>query len=463
MLFQDKVDFGPTYFKIFDSWFDRDDFDDTVHVAWETISMDSNLDIVAKFRLLKGHLKSWIHNSRSSEAKRLKEITSQIDELDNFIDAGVASEDDVQRRNKLASEKNDLTKFIDLDYLQKARVRWDVEGDENSKKFQFSLKRTRRLQHIQGLLVDGTWIDNPKDIKDCFFEHFKSKFDAHDSDFIFDDPRPRMVLTESECSMLEVDIEDDEIKKSRVALRDIRGFFSSCSMPRGANSAFFSLIPKIYNPMLITDFRPISLVGCFYKTVTKILTNRLQGVIDNIISPVQTTFIAGRQILDGPLMLSESIDWYKRKNKKMLMFKVDFEKAYDSVNWEYLLSMLSILEFGDKWCSWIKGCLFSARTSVLVNGSPTREFPLKRGLRQGDPLSPFLFIIVMEGLHLAFHQAMERNIIHGINVGTENISLSHFIYVDDVVIFSDWNAIELRRILLILEVFHKNFGFKVEY
>ncbi|XP_071688325.1 uncharacterized protein [Rutidosis leptorrhynchoides] len=272
MLFQDKVDFGPT--------------------------------------LLKGHLKSWIHNTRSSEVKRLKEITSQIDELDIIIDAGVVSEDEVQTRNKLAFEKNDLTKFIDLDYLQKARVRWDVEGDENSKFFHSSLKRTRRIQHIQGLLVDWTWIDDPNNIKDCFFKHFQSKFDAHDSDFIFADPRPRRVLTESECSTLEADIDDDEIKKAMWC----------CGSSKSPG---------------------------------------LDGVIDNIISPVQTVFIAGRQILDRPLMLSEIIDWYKSKNKKILMFKVDFEKANDSVNWEYLLSMLSILGFGNKWCSWIKGCLFS--------------------------------------------------------------------------------------------------------
>ncbi|XP_071741317.1 uncharacterized protein [Rutidosis leptorrhynchoides] len=343
---------------IFDSWFDRPDFDDTVKLAWDLISVDSDLDIVAKFRLLKGHLKNWIHNTRSNEAKRLKEITGKIEDLDIIIDSGFASNIEVDTRNSLESEKNELLKISDLDSLQKARVKWDVEGDENSIFFHSSLKRTRRIQHIQGLLVDGVWLDDPNVIKETFFDHFKAKFDLHEPDLFCDDMGPARVLTYTESSALEATSFD--------FCTDIRNFFVSCSMPRGANSAFFSLITKIHNPMLITDFRPISLVGCFYKTDTKILTNRLQGIIDKIISPVQTTFISGRQILDGPLMLSEIIDWYKRKNKKMLMFKVDFEKAYGSVNWEYLLSMLSILGYADKWCSWIRGCLFTARTRILL-------------------------------------------------------------------------------------------------
>ncbi|XP_071713417.1 uncharacterized protein [Rutidosis leptorrhynchoides] len=134
-------------------------------------------------------------------------------------------------------------------------------------------------------------------------------------------------------------------------------------------------------------------------------------------------------------MLSEIISWYNQKNKKMILFKVDFEKAYDSVNWDYLLFMLLSLGFSQKWCSWIKGFLFSARSSVLVNGSPTREFLIKRSLRQGDPLNPFLFITIMEGLHLAFHRAMEISFIRGIKVGSNSIHLSHFIYADDVIIF----------------------------
>ncbi|GKD81449.1 putative RNA-directed DNA polymerase, eukaryota, reverse transcriptase zinc-binding domain protein, partial [Tanacetum coccineum] len=199
-------------------------------------------------------------------------------------------------------------------------------------------------------------------------------------------------------------------------LEFVNSFFDSCSMPQGVNSSFFTLIPKVSNPIFIKDFRPISLIGIHYKIIAKILANRLSKVIDKIDSIEQSAFIPERQILDGPLILSEVIEWFKKRRKKMLIFKVDFEKSFDSVSWKYLDFVLHRLGFGSKWRSWIRACLHLSRASILVNGSPTSEFSIKRGLRQGDPLSPFLFILVMEGLHCALSTAVSSNLIHGINL-----------------------------------------------
>ncbi|XP_071741363.1 uncharacterized protein [Rutidosis leptorrhynchoides] len=314
-LFQDKVDFGPTYFKIFDSWFDRTDFDVTVRSAWDSICTTRDLDIVAKLRIMKSKLKAWIHQSRSFEASR------------------------VMLRNKLFNERYDLLALVNSDAIQKARVKWDVEGDENSKFFHAYLKRKRSVQQIHGLMVNGVWVDDPNDVKNTFFEFFKSKFDAFDTDASCTSISPNYVLSSDEVANLERDIDDAEIKRAvcdcgsfkapgpdgmsfrfikhfwdilqHDLCRDIRLFFTHNTMPHGAKSAFFSLIPKIANPTVVTDFRPISLVGFFYKIISKILTNRLLHVIDKVISPVQSAFIAGRQILDGPMMLSEIISSYK--------------------------------------------------------------------------------------------------------------------------------------------------------
>ncbi|XP_071714401.1 uncharacterized protein [Rutidosis leptorrhynchoides] len=360
LLFQDKVDFGPTYFKIFESWFARPDFEDSVRNAWEIVNADSSLDIVAKLRLLKGHLKSWVHSARSNEASRLKDITIKIDDIDILIDTGNADMAAINLRNALAAERDDISKLNDLDFLQKSRVKWDVEGDENSKFFHSSLKHKRRTQQIQGLLVDGIWIDDPNIIKANFFDSFKVKFEEVKSGAKFGTIELNYILSDDEALWIEHDIEDLEIKRAvwdcgsdkapgpdGISFRfikrfwdilqidfyrDIRGIFNSSRMPLSANSAFFSLIPKVKNLVFITDFRPVTLVGCFYKIVTKNLTNRLLLVIDKIISQVQSAFIFGRQILDGPLMLSEIISWYIKTNRKMLLFKVIFEKAYDSVS-----------------------------------------------------------------------------------------------------------------------------------
>ncbi|GKF04737.1 RNA-directed DNA polymerase, eukaryota [Tanacetum coccineum] len=105
-------------------------------------------------------------------------------------------------------------------------------------------------------------------------------------------------------------------------------------------------------------------------------------------------------------ILNELFSWCKRNNTKAVIFKVDFEKAFDSVRWDFLDEVLHKFGFGDKWRGWIQGCLSSAMGSILVNGSPTSEFQFYKGLKQGDPLSPFLFILVMESLHFLFENVL---------------------------------------------------------
>nr|GEW37816.1 cysteine-rich receptor-like protein kinase [Tanacetum cinerariifolium] len=132
-------------------------------------------------------------------------------------------------------------------------------------------------------------------------------------------------------------------------------------------------------------------------------------VIDDIVSQEQSTFIKGRQIMEGPLILNEVISWCKARKEQLLMFKVDFQKAFDSVRWDHLDDILGKYGFEIKWREWIRGCLQSSKASVLVDGSPTDEFSFHRGLRQGDPLSPFLFILVMESLHVSFQRLIDRD------------------------------------------------------
>nr|GFC14257.1 cysteine-rich receptor-like protein kinase [Tanacetum cinerariifolium] len=168
----------------------------------------------------------------------------------------------------------------------------------------------------------------------------------------------------------------------------IKEIFISSSFPKGCNSSFIALIPKVMDAKHLKDFRPISLVGCQYKIIGKILANRLSLVIGDIVSQEHLAFIKERQITDGPLILNEVISWCKARKEQLLMFKVDFQKAFDSVRWDHLDDILGKYGFRIKWRGWIRGCLQSSKDSVLVNGSPTDEFSFHRGLRQEDPLSP---------------------------------------------------------------------------
>nr|GEV49824.1 hypothetical protein [Tanacetum cinerariifolium] len=147
-------------------------------------------------------------------------------------------------------------------------------------------------------------------------------------------------------------------------------FFASGKFPPGCNSTFIALIPKTNDTKVVKDFRPISLIESIYKIIAKILANRLSFIMSDLVSDVQTTFVTNRQILDGPFILNDLISWCKHKkiNAMIIKISVDFEKAFDSVRWDYLDDVLNSFGFGEKWRSWISGCLDSAMGSVLVNG-----------------------------------------------------------------------------------------------
>ncbi|KAK1428805.1 hypothetical protein QVD17_17645 [Tagetes erecta] len=170
-----------------------------------------------------------------------------------------------------------------------------------------------------------------------------------------------------------------------------------------------------------------------------------------------------RSILDGPLVVNEAMAWIKKMKMKALMLKVDLEKAFDSLSWSFLDMIMSHMQFPPLWRKWILGTLSNARSSILVNGSPTREFCIKRGVRQGDPLSPFLFILAMEALNVVMTKANSLGTFRGISIHHNGPTLSHLFFADDAIFMGEWserNALNLTRIL---RCFYLASGLKVNY
>ena len=152
------------------------------------------------------------------------------------------------------------------------------------------------------------------------------------------------------------------------------------------------------------------LVGCIYKILSKVLANRLRLVVDEVVGANQFAFVRGRQILDCSLVANEIIDGIRRSGSSGLLLKVDFEKAYDSVDWFFLDFVLEKMGFEKKWRKWIQACVSTVSLSVLVNGAPTRQFNIKRGLRQGCPLSPLLFNLVVEALSVVMDKSFSLDL-----------------------------------------------------
>nr|GEX87758.1 RNA-directed DNA polymerase, eukaryota [Tanacetum cinerariifolium] len=336
------------------------------------------------------------------------------------------------------STLQDLNSSANSDFIQKAKVRWAIEGDENSKFFHGLINRKCANLSVKGIMIDGEWVDDPIRVKEEFRNHFPDSFNypgMRHGRINFDF---RNRLNPEQVFDLETSVLDEEICKAVWSCGEnkspgpdgftfeffrkfwlvvgldfyiaVKWFFDHGVFATGCNSSFVTLIPKTLDPKLVNEFRPISLIGSLYKVVTKILATRLSFVISDLISDVQSAFLPNRQILDGPFIINDTLARCKHKNHRTMFFKVDFAKAYDSIRWDYLDDVLSAFGFGSRWRSWIRGSLNSGKASILVNGSPTSEFQFHCGLKQGDPLALFLFILIMESLYLAFNRAVDTGI-----------------------------------------------------
>lgn len=168
-------------------------------------------------------------------------------------------------------------------------------------------------------------------------------------------------------------------------------FHANGKMVKGYNSSYIVLIPKKDGACHVKDFWPISLIGSMYKIIAKVLARRMKSVMEKLIGESQSAFLVGKNILGGAVILNEILEEARRNKRSRLILKVDFAKAHDSIDWSYLFEMLRLMNFLNKWVGWMKSCVSSASANVLVNGSPSGEFQLERGLRQGNPLSPFCF------------------------------------------------------------------------
>ena len=169
-----------------------------------------------------------------------------------------------------------------------------------------------------------------------------------------------------------------------------KDFFVSGKFVKNLNSTFIVMVPNKEGENDFKDFRPISLVGSLYKLIAKVLANRLKKVMSRLVNKAQNAFVEGRQILDASLISNEAIDSMTWRKEKGILCKLDVEKAYDKLNWKFLLTVLREMGFGSKWIGWKQWCISTTSFSMIINGSLAGFFKSTRGLWQGDPLSPYL-------------------------------------------------------------------------
>lgn len=183
-------------------------------------------------------------------------------------------------------------------------------------------------------------------------------------------------------------------------------------------------------------------------------------MLDKLISPNQSAFLPKRQIADNFIIAHEILHTMKTsKSKKWyLALKLDLSKAFDKMEWNFVIHMLGKFGFSQKWCDLIYECISTVKSTVLLNGIPGIQFSPSRGLRQGDPLSPYLFVTTLEGLSRLFMHADSQKKFSGIEINYKCPSISHLLFADDCFIFCKADRDEVRNLMDILDVFTCSFG-----
>ena len=238
----------------------------------------------------------------------------------------------------------------------------------------------------------------------------------------------------------------------------VNKFLFEGTMANGLNDTNICLIPKISKPTAMTQFRPISLCNVSYKIISKVLCQRLKKVLPGLISETQSAFVAGRQISDNVMIAQEMFHALRTKpsgrNKRMAI-KTDMSKAYDRMEWSFIEAVLRKMGFSETWTSWVMRCITSVKYRVLMNGEPRGNIIPGRGLRQGDPLSPFIFILCTEALASLLNHAEIQGKITGMRVTRTCPSVSHLLFADDSLFFCKAEPRECEEVMKVVRKYGK--------
>ena len=373
-------------------------------------------------KFIKSALEEWDFAHVKNIPRKIDALKSRLAVYDEKGEEDGLSVEEIEEMRGITHDIHSLSRVNTSITWHKSRLLWLKDGDANSKYFHSVISSRRRRNSIVSLLVNGTLVEGVQPIRNAVYSHFKDHFAApcisrlgvenlhfqnlsyvKGNGLIKSFSAGEVKATVWDCDSFKspgpygvnfsfIKAFWDELKDD--IMRFMSDFHRNGKLTRGINTTFIALIPKVDSPQRLNDFGKIFLFGCLYKILSKVLANHLFTVMGVVISQIQTAFVKDRQILDGILIANEAVDEARKSKKELMLFKVGFEKAYYSVDWGYLDAVMQKMAFLVLWRKWIKQCVTITTASIIVNGIPTDEFPLKRGLHQGAPLSfPFLISI----------------------------------------------------------------------
>ena len=479
-------------FKFYNFWTSLETYPEIVERNWnKDVTGTAQYQICQKLKFLKKDLKIFGKLYLGKDRIVTDLARDELKSVQTLLSKDHSNPDLIKKEKNCLIKFHETIDFEEATLKQKSRIQWLESGDKNSRYFHLSIKARRHFKRITSLeKPDGRFTTTSDEAKEEAVRYFQSLLGTTS-----DHNYPGKVFLRSFIhkrvpseSLAELDRlpSDIEIKNAFFSLHSnkapgpdgfnahffkdswsligssiieaVAEFFRSGDILRELNNTIVALIPKIPNPTKMGDFRPISCCNTVYKCISKIIASRIKSVLPDLVDQAQSAFVQGRKISDNILLAQDLLrDYHKPTGKPSVTAKVDIMKAYDSVSWKFMIDLLEVLHFPPNLIKWIKACLTTPKYSLNFNGESVGFFAGAKGLRQGDPISPYLFVLVMDTLSQLLH--------HNISTGNftyhrkcEKLKISHLCFADDLLILFNGDENSATIISQTLKTFYELTG-----
>ncbi|XP_021979685.1 uncharacterized protein LOC110875793 [Helianthus annuus] len=429
----------------------KPDFLVIVKRIWDTdIRGVYQFSVVKKLRMLKSPLRVLLFQQGNLH-KKVQELREKLDQIQRELDSNPASliirEEETSTRRSYQEALLDEERFL----KQKSKVDWLAVGDMNSAFFHSSLKNKVHYSRINVIQDANGKVYEDELVQFAFVNHYEN-FLGHKGDISLS-PAPDLFTNK-----LNIDVSGHMVRP--VTPDEVKGRCSRLGkLLRELNHTILVLLPKTSSPSVVTDYRPVACCNVLYKCISKIVADRIKVGLNDIVSVNQSAFVPGRRISDNVLLTQELMhNYHCNVGPPKCAFKVDIQKAYDTVDWNFLKGILFGFGFHPTMVHWIMLCVSTTTYSVCVNGEVHGFFKGSRGLRQGDPVSPYLFTLVMEVLTAILQHTVRIDNSFKFHNKCERQQIINLCFADDLFIFAKGEIASARCIMKALDSFTKMSG-----
>ncbi|XP_019227829.1 PREDICTED: uncharacterized protein LOC109209105 [Nicotiana attenuata] len=475
------------YFRFLDFWTNENGFKEVVKQAWD---IEVHGSPMWKFHLkLKNTCRCLSHWSKTSIGNIFDNVKDLEKKMDDLEQKTITNNTDINRAelNRINALLIRAYKTEESIWKQKSGIKWFVEGEVNTKFFHSIVKgRRKRLALKKIRLSDGTWIEGDERIANEAISFFQKQFTREhiDSNFSILNCIPKVINEMDNAGLTTIPTMEElkavvfsmspssapgldglsgkfyhscwDIIKDDLLLM-INDFFAGNQIPKAMTHTCLILIPKVDNPQAFNELRPIILGNFSCKIISSLMNQRLSPLMDKLISPYQTGFIKGRSITENIMMTQDMVHNITNSTHGNVVLKVDMAKAYDRVSWEYLYNIMRHFGFNETWIDMIWRLMSNIWYSVNINGNRQGFFNSSRGLRQGDPLSPSLFLIRAE-LFSKLMESLNNLEFIPFSIDSHGPVISHLCYADDTILFSSAEPESLKIMMEKMETYEKISG-----